>query len=142
MKNAYQEVIEIRGKGLPADDEVTISGADPVFSTEFKIGETCAAVLGGIGIAVSDIWELKTGRRQMTSVNVRHAAGALCSTNYLQEPGPEGAFKALDFDAYDMRQSHSRGRQHARFRRIGLPISAAGLDVWVATQPNRRGRRP
>ena len=103
MKNAYQEVMEIRGKGLPADDEVTISGADPVFSTEFKIGETCAA--GGIGIAVSDIWELKTGRRQMTSVNVRHAAGALRSTNYLQEPGPEGAFKALDFDEHnDMRR--------------------------------------
>ncbi len=105
MKNAYQEVIEIRGKGLPADDEVMISGADPVFSTEFKIGETCAAVLGGIGIAVSDIWELKTGRRQMTSVNVRHAAGALRSTNYLQESGPERAFKALDFDEHnDMRR--------------------------------------
>jgi hypothetical protein len=35
----------------------------PVFSTRFKIGETCAAVLGGVGVAVSDIWEIKTGRR-------------------------------------------------------------------------------
>ena len=147
MKNAYQEVIEIRGKGLPADDEVTISGADPVFSTEFKIGETCAAVLGGIGIAVSDIWELKTGRRQMTSVNVRHAAGALCSTNYLQEPGPEGAFKALDFDEHnDMRRiTQPWPTKDGRWflPHFGLPnLRERVLVSWVANPIRNPSRTP
>jgi len=29
-----------RGKGMPADGEVTITGKDPVYTTKFKIGET------------------------------------------------------------------------------------------------------
>ena len=147
MKNAYQEVMDIRGKGLPADDEITISGADPVFSTEFKIGETCAAVLGGIGIAVSDIWELKTGHRQMTSVNVRHAAGALRSTNYLQEPGPDGAFKALDFDEHnDMRRiTQPWPTKDGRWflPHFGLPnLRERVLGVWVANPIRNPSRKP
>ena len=72
MAAAFEEVMGVReafsGLEQPAADEVTISGADAVFSTRFKIGETCAAVLGGVGVAVSDIWELKTGRRQKASI--------------------------------------------------------------------------
>src|SRR5215467_392688 len=76
----------------PAADEVTITGTDPVFSTCFKIGETCAAVLGGVGVAVSDIWQMKTGRRQRVSIDVRHASAGLRSSVYLQRPGADGEF--------------------------------------------------
>ncbi len=92
MKAAFEEVMEIRGEGLPGDGEVEISGADPVFSTQFRIGETCACVLAGIGVAVSDIWELKTGRRQNAKIDARHAAAALRSALYMQQPGADGAF--------------------------------------------------
>ena len=40
----FEEVMAVRGKGMPADGEVLITGADPVFSTKVKIGETCAAL--------------------------------------------------------------------------------------------------
>jgi hypothetical protein len=57
---AFAEVMGIReafgGLEPPGSGEVTITGADPVPSTRFKIGEICAAVLAGVGIAVSDIW--------------------------------------------------------------------------------------
>ena len=79
MKSAFEEVMEIRGEGLPGDGEIDITGADPVFSTRFKIGETCAAVLAGVGVAVSDIWALKTGRRQNAAIDTRRAAAALRS---------------------------------------------------------------
>ena len=92
MKTAFEEVMDIRGLGLPGNGEVTITGADPVFSTEFKVGETCAAVLAGIGVAVSDIWEIKTGRRQNASIDARAAAAALRGTLYLQKPDADGAF--------------------------------------------------
>lgn len=92
MKTAFEEVMEIRGKGLPANGDFQITGADPVFSTRFKIGETCASVLAGIGVAVSDIWELRTGRRQSAEIDVRRAAATLRSTHYLQRPGADGAF--------------------------------------------------
>jgi len=93
MATAFEEVMAARGMGLPAEGEVAISGRDPVFSTRFRIGEVCAAVLGGVGVAVNDIWELKTGRRQKASINVRHAAAALKSSSYLQRPDSGGVFR-------------------------------------------------
>ena len=83
----------------------------------------------------------------MTSVNVRHAAGALRSTNYLQESGPERAFKALDFDEHnDMRRiAQPWPTKDGRWflLHFGLPnLRERVLDVLVRTNPNRRGRRP
>ena len=86
MPSAFDEVMAVRGLGEPSRDEVTIAGADPVLPTRFKIGETAAAVLAGVGVAVSDIWQIKTGRRQRTSINVRHAAAGLKSAYSLQRP--------------------------------------------------------
>ena len=96
MKTAFEEVIEVRGRGTPDNGEITITGSDPVFSTDFKIGETCAAALAGIGVAVSDLWEMKTGRRQNAAINVRHAAAALRSSLYMQTPNASGAFKLVE----------------------------------------------
>ncbi len=105
MKSAFEEVMDIRGHGMPVDGAVAITGADPVFSTKFKIGETCAAVLAGIGVAVTDIWEQKTGRRQNVAIDVRRAAAALRSTTYLQRPGDNGAFEPVVNKGHlDMRQ--------------------------------------
>jgi crotonobetainyl-CoA:carnitine CoA-transferase CaiB-like acyl-CoA transferase len=96
MATAFAEVLGVRsafaGLAPPAADAVTIMGADPVFSTRFKVGETVAAVLGGVGIAVCDLWELKVGRRQRVSIDVRQAAAGLRSSVYMQRPGPDGAF--------------------------------------------------
>jgi CoA-transferase family III len=95
MATAFDEVMAIRGRGKPGEDEITMTNADPVFSTRFKIGETCAAVLGGVGVAVSDLWELKTGRRQKVAIDARHAAACLRSSTYLQRPDAKGAFKTV-----------------------------------------------
>jgi hypothetical protein len=95
MPTAFEELMTVRGRAMPERGEVTIIGADPVLSTRFKIGETCAAVLGGVGVAVSDLWELKTGRRQKASVDVRHAAAGLRSTSCLRRPGPDGVFAPI-----------------------------------------------
>ena len=92
MKAAFKEVMDVRGRGMPDDGQVELTGADPVFSTKFKIGETCASVLAGVGVAVSDIWELKTGRRQSVAIDARRAAAALRSSRYMQKPGRDGTF--------------------------------------------------
>jgi crotonobetainyl-CoA:carnitine CoA-transferase CaiB-like acyl-CoA transferase len=89
---AFQELMDLRGRGLPADGEVVITGSDPVLSTRFRIGETCASVLAGVGVAVSDLWEARTGRRQRASIDVRHAAAALRSSHHLQHRGADGRF--------------------------------------------------
>lgn len=95
MRDAFEEVMGIRGQGLPGEDEVAITGTDPVFSTRFKIGGTCAAVLAGVGVAVTDIHELKTGRRQKVGIDARHAAAALKSSRYMQKPGADDRFELV-----------------------------------------------
>ena len=101
MKTAFEEVMDIRGQGMPAEGEVAITGADPVFSTPFKIGENCASVLAGVGVAVSDLWELKTGRRQTVAIDVRAAAGALRSSLDMEKPDATGAFTPVENPAHE-----------------------------------------
>ena len=95
MPTAFEEVMSIRGKGMPADGEVTITGKDPVYSTKFKIGETVAAALAGVGTAANDIHELKTGRREKVSIDVRHAAATLRSGDYASQKDGSGTFQPL-----------------------------------------------
>ncbi|WP_339712537.1 CoA transferase [uncultured Sneathiella sp.] len=91
MNTAFQELLEIRNRAdMPT---VKITGSDPVYSSRFKIAETGAAVLAATGVAISDIWEMKTGRPQDVSVDVRHAAAALNSVAHLMLRQPDGAYK-------------------------------------------------
>jgi hypothetical protein len=90
---ALREVLAVRGGDAPPDGEVTIAGADPVLDTRFRIAETLSAVVAGVGVAIADIWETKTGRRQKTTVGVRHAAAAIRSAYHLQRPDADGTFK-------------------------------------------------
>jgi crotonobetainyl-CoA:carnitine CoA-transferase CaiB-like acyl-CoA transferase len=95
MPTAYDEVMAVRGRGMPAGGEVAITSTDPVLSTRFRIGETAAAVLGGVGVAVNDIWEIRTGRRQKVSIDVRHAAAGLRSVEYLERKDAAGKFQKV-----------------------------------------------
>ena len=66
--------------------EIT-GGTDPILPTPFRIGETSAAALAAIGLAVSDLWELRTGRRQEVAVDTRQATASLRSGRYMQLDG-------------------------------------------------------
>src|SRR5215468_10132232 len=62
--------------------EIT-GGADPVLPTPFRIGAAGAAALTATGLAVADLWELRTGRRQEVSVDLRRATASLRSGHYM-----------------------------------------------------------
>src|SRR4051812_32507504 len=64
-------------------------GGDPVLPTPFRIGETAAAALAATGLAVSDLWELRSGRKQQVAVDLRQAAASLRSGHYLVMDGAE-----------------------------------------------------
>src|SRR5215468_4145607 len=66
--------------------EIT-GGADPVLPTPFRIGAAGAAALAATGLAASDLWELRTGRRQEVAVDLRQAVASLRSGHYLQVNG-------------------------------------------------------
>ena len=60
---------------------------DPILPTPFRIGETAAASLAAVGLAVSDIWKLRTGRSQQVAVDVRRATASLRSSKYMLMDG-------------------------------------------------------
>ena len=66
--------------------EIT-GGTDPILPTPFRIGETSAAALAAIGLAVSDLWKLRTGRHQEVAVDTRQATASLRSGHYMQMDG-------------------------------------------------------
>ncbi len=139
MATAFEEVMAARGRGMPQASEVTINGADPVLSTGFKIGETCAAVLGGVGVAVSDIWELKTGRRQQASISVRHAAAGLRSSSYLQRPDANGVFRDVVSESHEAMRAITQPwpTKDGRFvlPHFGLPNLKARMTKLLGCEP-------
>ena len=69
-------------------DDLTITGgSDPILPTSFRIGDTSTAALSAVGLAVSDLWESKTGRKQRVSVDSRRATASLRSGKYMQMDG-------------------------------------------------------
>ncbi len=66
--------------------EIT-GGNDPILPTPFRIGECSAAALGAIGLAISDLWESRTGRSQEVAVDTRQATASLRSGKYMQMDG-------------------------------------------------------
>ena len=65
----------------------TTGGTDPILPTPFRIGETSTAALAAVGLAVSDLWELRTGRQQEVAVDTRRATASLRSGRYMQMDG-------------------------------------------------------
>jgi crotonobetainyl-CoA:carnitine CoA-transferase CaiB-like acyl-CoA transferase len=66
--------------------EIT-GGADPILPTPFRIGEAATAALAAVGLAASDLWALRTGRRQDIGVDTRRATASLRSGHYMTIDG-------------------------------------------------------
>src|SRR5207244_3070108 len=63
--DALRTILPVAGWDDERAREVEITGGtDPILPTPFRIGDTSAAALAAVGLAVSDLWALRTGRRQ------------------------------------------------------------------------------
>lgn len=95
IREALEELLEIRGLPSPHPDEVAVEGRDPFFRVPFHLGESTTAILGAIGIAVNDLWEMRVGRRQRVSVSLKHAAATLRTVDYTRQRNGEGVFETI-----------------------------------------------
>jgi crotonobetainyl-CoA:carnitine CoA-transferase CaiB-like acyl-CoA transferase len=85
---ALRTILPAVGWGDERARSVEITGVgDPILPTPFRIGETSAAALAAVGLAVSDLWQLRTGRRQDVAVETRQATASLRSGHYMQLDG-------------------------------------------------------
>ena len=86
--DALRTLLPIAGWAEDRASEVEITGdSDPILPTPFLIGETSAAALSAVGLAGSDLWDLRTGRRQEIAVDTRQATASLRSGHYMQMDG-------------------------------------------------------
>ncbi len=85
---ALRTIFPIAGWGEERARAVEITGGtDPIFPTSFRIAETSAAALAATGLAVSDLWQLRTGLRQKVAVDRRQATASLRSGHYMKLNG-------------------------------------------------------
>ena len=86
--DALRTLLPIAGWLEERAREVQITGGtDPILPTPFRISETSTAALAAVGLGVSDLWELRTGRRQEIAVDTRQATASLRSGRYMQLDG-------------------------------------------------------
>src|SRR6266536_31511 len=71
------ELLGSLGLAEPPAGEVSITGRDPIWGAKYPIGEAAAVVLAAHGVAINDLWEGRTGRRQQVKVDIRRAAASL-----------------------------------------------------------------
>lgn len=76
------------GREERGDDRLSITGSgDPIFATPWRIGQAGSAALGAVGLAVSDLWRLRTGAVQSVTVDTHAAAASLRSNTYVLRNG-------------------------------------------------------
>src|SRR3989441_243814 len=119
--------------------EIT-GGTDPILPTSFRIGETSAAALAAVGLAVADLWELRTGRRQEVAVDTRQATASLRSTHYMKMDGaPMSTERNAVMGTYPARNGrwsylHCNFPNHraAALRVLGVPEDREAVRKAVA----------
>jgi crotonobetainyl-CoA:carnitine CoA-transferase CaiB-like acyl-CoA transferase len=85
---ALRTILPVAGWSEDRARAVEISrDADPILPTPFRIGETAAAAVAAVGLAVSDLWQLRTGRPQQVAVDTRQATASLRSGHYMTLDG-------------------------------------------------------
>jgi len=88
VNDALRTILPIGGWPEERTRAIEITGgSDPVLPTSFRITETSTAALGVVGLAVSDLWELRTGRQQQIGIDTRQATASLRSGTYLKVDG-------------------------------------------------------
>jgi crotonobetainyl-CoA:carnitine CoA-transferase CaiB-like acyl-CoA transferase len=139
--DALRTIFPIAGWGDERAGEVELSGgADPILPTPFRIGEVGAAALAAVGLAVCDLWELRTGRRQHVAVDTRRATASLRSGHYMKLDGaPVSTERNAVMGTYPARHGrwsylHCNFPNHraAALRVLGVPEDREAVRKAVA----------
>jgi hypothetical protein len=88
ISDALRALLPIAGWPEDRAQAVEITGGtDPILRTPFRISETGVAALAAVGLAVSDLWQLRTGRDQRIAIDARQATASLRGGSYLKMDG-------------------------------------------------------
>jgi crotonobetainyl-CoA:carnitine CoA-transferase CaiB-like acyl-CoA transferase len=119
--------------------EIT-GGSDPLLPTPFRIGEASSAALAAVGLAVDDLWALRTGQRQEIAVDAHQATASLRSSHYMRlEGAPVSTERNVVMGVYPARNGrwsylHCNFPHHraAALRVLGVPEDHEAVRNAVA----------
>ncbi|MGD9884910.1 MAG: CoA transferase, partial [Reyranella sp.] len=78
-------ILPVAGWSLDrAADATFTGGTDPILPTPFRIGAAGAATVAAAALAAAALWDMRTGRRQTVSVDLRQATASLRSGTYMK----------------------------------------------------------
>jgi crotonobetainyl-CoA:carnitine CoA-transferase CaiB-like acyl-CoA transferase len=66
---------------------ITLTGAEPVLPSSFAVGTAAQASIAAAALAASELWRMRSGRRQPIAVDMRAAAIEFRSERYLRVDG-------------------------------------------------------
>jgi crotonobetainyl-CoA:carnitine CoA-transferase CaiB-like acyl-CoA transferase len=145
-RTVIERTARLAGLQLAPETDLTIAGDDPVLESPFHIGEVAATALGLVGQEANRVWQMRGGRPQSLSVDIRHAAASLRSYEHLKVDRPEPLpprnpppVTAI-YECGDGRFIHLHGSfTHAPgiLEELGLDLTATRDDIAAATR--RRG---
>ena len=116
------DILGLLGRQKRADDQLAFTNSDdPIFATPWRVGRAGSAALGAVGLALSDLWQLKTGRPQSVSIDRHAAAASLRSNTYVMQNGKKpvswdplaGHYKTADNRTMFLHTNHPHHREGA-----------------------------
>src|SRR5471030_1251268 len=82
------DILALLGRTKRVDDSLIFNnGEDPVFKTPWRVAHAGSAALGAVGLAVSDLWRLNTGKPQSVAIDRHAATASLRSNTYVLQDG-------------------------------------------------------
>lgn len=84
---ATAHIWKLGGGALSALDGVALRGQNPVLPSTFAVGTMAMATIAASALAAAEFWYLRTRKRQLAAVDMRHAAAEFRSERYIQVEG-------------------------------------------------------
>lgn len=78
-RTKLERAARLAGLELAAETDLEVAGADPVLPSPLHLGEGAATAIALVGQEADRLWQLRGGRQQALSIDVRHAAASLHS---------------------------------------------------------------
>ena len=141
INSALRTILPIAGWPEERARAVEITGGiDPILPTPFRITEAGTATLAAVGLAVSDLWELRTGRRQGIAIDTRQATASLRSGTYMKLDGvPVSSARNVVMGSYPAKNGrwsyvHANFPNHraAALKVLGVPEDREAVRKAVA----------
>jgi crotonobetainyl-CoA:carnitine CoA-transferase CaiB-like acyl-CoA transferase len=86
-REILSDLWRLAGGEPSALDAVTLTGAEPILPSSFRVGAAAQAPIAAAALAAADIWRLRSGERQDITVDIVHAVAECRSERYLRLDG-------------------------------------------------------